>query len=208
VKQLLIVGAGGHGAVTAEAAAAIGRWKEILFLDDDSSLGTVLEYPVAGAVNQLFALAEQNSEVIVAIGDNRKRLSLCNEITAKGLKLATVIHPNACISPSATILPGTLVCAGAIVNARATLGRACILNTGATVDHDCVIEDGVHISPGANLAGNVSVGECTWIGIGSAIKEGVKVGRDVVAGAGSAIISDVDDGETVGGVPARRLNKQ
>jgi len=208
VSRLIIVGAGGHGSVVAEAAVGRRRWDEIQFLDDDGTLESVLGCAVIGAVDQLYTLADQNSEIIVAIGDNRMRLSLSSEILNKGLQLATVIHPKACVSPSAKIASGIVVCAGAVVNARATLGRACILNTGATVDHDCVVEDGAHISPGANLGGSVSIGECTWIGIGSAIREGVRIGRDVIAGAGSAVISDVADGETVGGVPARRLNMQ
>jgi len=208
MNRLLIIGAGGHGVVVAEAAADAGLWNEIQFLDDDVSANAVLDFPVAGTVDQLNTLVDENSSVIVAIGDNRKRLSLCKEIAGRGLHLATVIHPNAWISPSATISPGTVVCAGAIVNARASLGLACIQNTGATVDHDCVIEAGAHISPGANLAGNVSVGECAWIGIGSAVNEGVQIGHDVIAGAGSAIVSDVSACETVGGVPAKRIVSQ
>lgn len=207
MKRLLILGAGGHGAVVAEAAAQSGLWEEISFLDDDTSIDSVLDYPVAGPIDQVFTLADQDSEIVVAIGDNRQRLSLCSEILAKGLELATVIHPNACISPSATISSGSVVFAGAVVNARAKLGRACILNTSATVDHDCIIEDGAHISPGANLAGNVTIGECTWVGLGSVIKEGVQIGSDAITGAGSAVIADVGNGETVVGVPARRLNR-
>jgi sugar O-acyltransferase (sialic acid O-acetyltransferase NeuD family) len=207
VKRLLILGAGGHGAVVAEAAAQSGLWEEISFLDDDTSIDSVLDYPVAGAIAQVFTLADQDSEIVVAIGNNRQRLSLCNEILAKGLELATVIHPNACISPSATISSGSVVFAGAVVNVGAKLGRACILNTSATVDHDCIIEDGAHISPGANLAGDVTIGECTWVGLGSVIKEGVQIGSDTITGAGSAVIADVGNGETVVGVPARRLNR-
>jgi len=193
--------------VVAEAAADIGRWQEILFLDDNASSSSVLEFPVAGTVDQLAALATDDTEVAVAIGDNRKRLEICTDVLEEEFRLATVIHPTACISYSASISPGTVVCAGVIVNARARVGQGCILNTAATIDHDCVIEDGVHVSPGANLAGEVIVGECSWIGIGSAIREGVRIGNDVIVGAGAAVVTDVEDGDTVGGVPARRLTK-
>lgn len=208
MNRLLIIGAGGHGVVVAEAAADTGLWNEIQFLDDGVSANAVLDFPVAGTLDQLDTLMDENSSVVVAIGDNRKRLALCNDIVSKGLPLATVIHPTACISSSASIARGVVVCAGAIVNARSKLGRACILNTAATVDHDGVIADGAHISPGANLAGNVTVGECAWIGIGSAVREGVRIGHDAIAGAGSAVVSDVSAGATVGGVPAKRLDTQ
>ena len=136
MSRLFVVGAGGHGAVVAEAAADSGRWRELVFLDDDELLQTVIDLPVAGRIDELFALVDQESEVIVAIGSNRRRLELCDEIAGNGLRLATVIHPRACVSKSASISKGTVVCAGVIVNARASVGRACILNTGSTIDHD------------------------------------------------------------------------
>ena len=194
--------------MVAEAAADSGHWNEILFLDDDESIEAVLEYPVVGPIEEIFRLDGEGAEVIVALGDNRQRLALCNQIVQKGLRLTTVIHPGACISKSASVSAGTVICAGAIVNARARVGRACILNTGSTIDHDCEIEDGVHVSPGANLGGAVRAGQCTWIGIGSSVRECVTIGRDAVVGAGAAVISDIGDALTVGGVPAKELTKR
>ena len=63
----------------------------------------------------------------------------------------------------------------------------------------------MHMSPGANLAGEVTVGDCAWVGIGAVVKEGIRIGSDAVVGAGAAVVSDVDDGDVVGGVPARSL---
>ena len=64
------------------------------------------------------------------------------------------------------------------MNADARIGAACIINTGATIDHDCVIGEGVHICPGAHLAGDVRVGDRSWIGIAATIRQGITVGRD------------------------------
>lgn len=206
MKRLLIIGAGGHGAVVAEAAAS--QWSDIAFLDDGAEARTVVGYPVIGGIDQLKSLKSDEWEVIVAIGDNRRRKRLGEEIEARGFRLATVVHQSAIVSPTSSIGDGSVLCAGIVINARARIGRACIINTGATVDHDCVVSGGVHISPGANLAGNVSIGECSWIGIGSAIREGTAVGRDVVVGAGSAVVSDIADGLIVGGVPSRELKRR
>jgi acetyltransferase EpsM len=65
------------------------------------------------------------------------------------------------------------------------------------------LADFVHISPGASLAGNVSVGEGTHIGIGSSIIQGVSIGKWVTIGAGTVIISDVPDHAVVVGVPGK-----
>jgi UDP-3-O-[3-hydroxymyristoyl] glucosamine N-acyltransferase len=42
---------------------------------------------------------------------------------------------------------------GAVVNAGVTLGQNVIINTGAIVEHDCIVEDDSHICPGAILGG-------------------------------------------------------
>ena len=205
MTRLLIIGGGGHGAVVAEAAIASGSWSEILFLDDELTGQCVLDHPVAGSVSELSGFLDDNTESLVAIGNNRQRLELLDRISENDGATATVIHPKAWISPSATISPGVVICAGVIVNARASIGPGCILNTGATIDHDCVIHAGAHISPGANLAGCVTIGMRTWVGIGSSVREGINIGKDSIVGAGAAVVEDVNDGVSVGGVPAREL---
>ncbi|MCY1312009.1 putative acetyltransferase EpsM [compost metagenome] len=67
----------------------------------------------------------------------------------------------------------------------------------------------VHISPGARLAGGVSVGDLSWVGIGASVRQLVRIGAQVVVGAGAAVTTDVADALTVVGVPARALaNRQ
>ena len=75
------------------------------------------------------------------------------------------------------------------------------------IDHDCVLADGVHVSPGAHLGGMVNVGKMAWIGIGASVKQCVKICENVIVGAGAAVVNDIASGLTVVGVPARELVK-
>jgi sugar O-acyltransferase (sialic acid O-acetyltransferase NeuD family) len=189
MKRLIVIGAGGHGRVVADAAD-----QPVVFLDDNLELDGVV-----GSINQLEQIKEKGDAIIVAIGDNKIRM----EILSKCENTATIIHPSAVISESATVGCGTVVFANVVINPNSTIGRGCILNTSSTVDHDCVLGDGVHISPGAHLGGNVTVGDCTWVGIGASIKHGTTLGKNVMVGAGAAVVNDVPDGVTVVGVPAK-----
>lgn len=92
-----------------------------------------------------------------------------------------------------------------MVNIGATIGLGGIINIESSVDHDCVLGNGVHICPGARLAGDVHVGDRSWIDIGAAVRQGIQIGSDVVVGAGAAVVNDVPDELTVVGVPARPL---
>jgi sugar O-acyltransferase (sialic acid O-acetyltransferase NeuD family) len=191
MNRLIIIGAGGHGRVVADAASV-----PAVFLDEDTS-----QEGVIGKPNELSAVTSNDDGVVVAIGDNSMRLQMLG-----GIKQATtIVHESSVVGNTVTLGVGTVVFAGAIINAYATLGIGCIVNTGATVDHDCQLADGVHISPGANLGGNVTVGKCSWIGIGACVKNGVTIGKNVVVGAGAAVVQDVPDNVTVVGVPAKEL---
>jgi acetyltransferase-like isoleucine patch superfamily enzyme len=81
-----------------------------------------------------------------------------------------------------------------------------IVNTAASVDHDCIVGDGVHISPGAHIAGGVHIGNESWIGIGANVREAIRIGAGVMVGAGAAVVSHVKDDSTVMGVPARPVS--
>jgi sugar O-acyltransferase (sialic acid O-acetyltransferase NeuD family) len=158
---------------------------------------------VIGQADMLDNLRGTYNEVVVAIGNNKMRLSLVKRALALGYRIATIVHPAAYVSPTARLGAGTVVFAGAVVQTGATLGMACIVNTGATIDHDCHLGDGVHASPGVHLGGGVEVGACAWIGIGSSVREYTRLGSYVTVGAGAAVVSDFSDNVVITGVPAQ-----
>lgn len=202
-KRLAILGAGGHARVVADAAEAAG-WTVPGLFDREAPPGDH-PWPVLGDADALFARAAEFDGAVVALGDNDRRLQATLDLAARGLALATVIHPTAWVSPRATLGGGTVILAQAVVGTGARLGRAVIVNTGAGVDHDCVLGDGVHVSPGARLAGGVTVGERGWIGVGAVVREGLTLGAATRVGAGAAVVKPVPDGQTVVGVPARPM---
>lgn len=118
------------------------------------------------------------------------------------MKLATIIHSQAIVSKAALIGEGTVVFANAVINPSAHIGKACIINTGAIVEHDCILKDGVHISPNATMGGTVCIGEKTWVCIGCSIAHHLTIGENSVLGAGSVVIQDVPNNVLVAGVPA------
>ena len=201
---LAVVGAGGHGLVVAEAAQAQGQWRSVAFFDDAGDARRLGTFALHGTVADLRRLAGSNEapQVVVAIGNNQLRSDLSIELESLGFQLATVIHPSAVISPSVKLGAGTVVLAGVVVNGRTRVGRACILNTRCSVDHDNVLEDSVHVSPGAALAGGVTLGCCAWVGIGAAVIQGISIGAHARIGAGSAVIRDIPPGVTAVGCPA------
>lgn len=206
-KNLVIIGAGGHGKVLAATALAAAQWARIVFLDDARTAGdTVIGLPVLGGTDLLGGrVCPDEYQAAVAVGDNAARRRLFGRLKTLGFALPDIVHPSAVVAPFAELGGGCAVFAQAVVQPGSRLGEGCIVNTAATVDHDCTLGAFVHISPGAHLAGGTQVGEDSWIGIGACTRQQVRIGSGVTVGAGAAVVGDVADGLTVAGVPARVL---
>jgi sugar O-acyltransferase (sialic acid O-acetyltransferase NeuD family) len=92
---------------------------------------------------------------------------------------------------------------GVIIQAQSVIGDHVIINTGARVDHDCLVSSYVHLAPGVILCGNVTVGEGAFIGAGATVIPGKKIGAWSTVGAGAVVTKDVPDYAVVVGTPGR-----
>ena len=204
-NKLAILGASGHGKVIAEIAELTG-WSSVIFFDDEFPSVTQVEaWNVIGNTGDLLRKLNEFDGCIVAIGDNIIRLKKTQLLQKNQGRLVSLIHPSSVVSPYANIDLGSVVMAGAIINPFTRLGLACIVNTMASVDHDCDLKSGVHVSPGVNIAGAVTIGQNSWVGIGSSVRQGLLIGEHVIVGAGAAVIDDIASHTVVVGVPAKKL---
>lgn len=197
MKKLAIIGAGGHGKVVAEAAMLSRCFDQIVFVDN--TLGylnrKILGIEVIAAEYQ--ELSPKEFSIHIAVGDNRVRKVMYHQATALGFELATIIHPSAIISPTSDIKEGVVVMAGAVIQCDTYIGKCTIVNTGASVDHDCKVHDFAHLSPQVVLAGNVEIKEGCWIGAGAVCREKVTVNENVIIGANSFVNRSINDKNSV-----------
>jgi len=204
-KGIVVIGAGGHAKVCIELLRAMGEEVAVCIGEGAEKCAGV---PVMRGDENLRRLrAEGHSRAFVAIGSNPLRERLGAAAVELGYELVNAVSPRSIVSPSARLGRGVAIMAGAVINAEAVIEDLAIINTGATVDHDCRIGRAAHIAPQCGLAGNVTVGERTLVGIGSVAIPGMSIGSDVTLGAGSAVAEPIPDGVVAVGVPARVLRK-
>lgn len=191
---MYLYGASGHGEVISEIAE-VNSVKVDAFIDIDKNKKHFFGYPVINT------MPDGSFKLLISIGNNQTRKKIAEQYP--DCHYISMFHPKSVISKSAEIGIGTVVMAGVTINANVLIKKHCIINTNASVDHDCELDDFVHISPNVALAGRVKVGEGTHIGIGASVIQDIKIGKWCTIGAGAVIIRDVPDGATVVGNPGR-----
>ena len=202
MRKLAIIGASGHGKVVADIARRNG-YKEIVFLDDNDSIHECGGYPVIGKSSEAGTI---DADVIIGIGNAGIRKQIQESISDE--KMVTLIHPDAVVAEDVVIGKGTVVMAGAVINPGVRIGKGCIINTCSSVDHDCIVDDFVHVAVGSHLCGTVNVGAGTWIGAGVTVNNNVFICPDCMIGAGAVIVNDIWECGTYVGVPARRMDME
>ena len=205
------MGAGGHARVVLELMDRAAINPIVGIVDDNPELwNTKIDgINVVGSIEKLGHLIKvlHVRRAAIAVGDNVLRKKFGDHARALGLRLPALIHPAAYVSPKAQLGDGTIIMAGAVVGPHARIGELGIVNTRASVDHDCCLGDAVHIAPGVTIAGNVTVGNFALVGVGACVLPGLCIGDSAIVGAGSTVIRDVPSETTVAGCPARVLER-
>lgn len=201
--KLLIIGASGHGKVAANIALLMNKWHEIAFLDDNKNIKYSMGIEVIGKSTDALKYIK-DYDIFVGIGNNAVREKIQEQLEYEDSSIPVLVHPAAVIGEQVELGIGTVIMAGVVINCCTKIGKGCIINTGATIDHDNLIEDYVHISPGAHTAGTVSIGRKTWLGIGSIVINNIEIAGDCKVGAGAVVIEDIKECGTYVGIPAKK----
>lgn len=197
MNSLILYGAGGHAKVIYDIILSNDMLLEYL-VDDNPPADFFHHLDIYKPSEELL----KNHKIIVAIGDANAREKVVSNI--KDLcEFETLIHRSAFVSRFSELGEGTVVMPQVCVNAEVKIGNHCIINTASVIEHDCILEDYVHISPSVTLAGNIRIKKRAQIGIGSRIIPGITIGEDAIVGAGAVIVKDVPDGATVVGNPGK-----
>jgi sugar O-acyltransferase (sialic acid O-acetyltransferase NeuD family) len=207
-EEIIIWGAFGQVLLTRDAIELNGSRVIAVFADNEIHKALFQDVPLYfgwdGFESWIQGKDPARIGFCLSINMNGKgRLAYHEKLMARGLNPVTLIHPSAVIAKDAEIGEGSQIMAGVVIGPKARIGKQCIVNVRAGIDHETVLEEGVEISPGATLCGLIRVGTCSWIAAGATVLPMVRIGENAVVGAGSVVNRDVPAGTTVVGIPAK-----
>lgn len=191
-KPVVFLGGGGHALSLLEAFPPLTR--PIGYVAPAPSPAMPLEWLGDDETFKCLFHPEDVELLCAMVYGGRPDLRVRRKITDafSDYAFATLIAPSAVVTDNSEIGEGSEIMHCAVVN-RATLGRQTVVNTGAIIEHDCVISDNVFIGPGVVIGGEVKIGDDCFIGMGSCIRNGVSIPAGTTVGMGATVTADIPE---------------
>lgn len=205
---IIILGGGGHAKVVIDSLLQRGR--EILgFCCLERNVRSIPGLKCLGGDEVVLEFGIEEVRLangIGAVGSNHVRSAVYERFAKEGYVFDQVLHPAAVIASDVQLDKGVQIMAGTVLQSGSRIDINSIINTNASVDHDCRLGRHIHVAPGATLCGNVTVGDEAFIGAGATIIQGKTIGARSIVGAGAVVVEDVLPDVTIVGVLARLIH--
>ncbi|AFQ45945.1 acetyltransferase [Desulfosporosinus meridiei] len=206
VKDLIIVGAGGHGREVLEWVKDINEnkptWNVLGFIDDnlDKLTDKKSSYQIIGKIADW--KVEENQCFALGIASPVLKEKVTQLLMERGAEFVSVIHPTARIAESAGYGIGLVAYPNSGIGPDAYVGDFVTL-LSSKIGHDAWVGDYTTISSHCGVNGEVKLGKRVFLGSHAAIVPSKRIGDDVYVGLGSVVINDVENNTKVFGNPAR-----
>ncbi len=212
-RELIIVGAGGFGSKVLNTVRAINaqsvspKWEVVGFVDDaEKRVGTMWDgYPVIATPETLPEVWIKTASFACAIGDNRIRREVVERLEKAGFVAETIVHPTAVVADNAELGRGVYVDALCVIAANSRIGAHALINMQVGIGHHVKLGEFSQICPGGKIGGYAVVGDGAFVGTSASVLPGKKIGTNAIVGAVSMVAHDVEAGDSVMGIPARRF---
>jgi sugar O-acyltransferase (sialic acid O-acetyltransferase NeuD family) len=121
----------------------------------------------------------------------------------EGNRFLSVVSARSWVADDATLGVGCTLAPFAALNRRVVVGEHVLVNVGAILSHDVVVGALSTLSPGCTIGGGTRIGAGVFVGVGATIIDHIVVGDGAHIAAGAVVVSDITDGDSVMGVPAK-----
>jgi sugar O-acyltransferase (sialic acid O-acetyltransferase NeuD family) len=203
MKDVIIIGAGGHGTEIDEyikfsqKITGLKVLNVIGFLDDNPAnyASYKLSAPLMGSIKDHKIV--KGKYYLIGIANPKYRKLFIEKYKTEGAEFVSFFHCNAIISESAIIGAGTIIGPNANIGPNVKIGNYNLINSRCSLGHDTIIGDYNFISPNVCFSGFSKVGDDNLFGINSATIPNISIGNRNKIAAGMVLDQNVGDDSVV-----------
>jgi len=207
MKNLILIGGGGHCKAVIDVVEAENKYKIVGILDKAEVVGeTVMGYKIIGTDLMIKELKEKGNSFLITVGQIKSpdlRMDLFILLKTIGADVATVFSPYSYVSKHAKVGEGSVIMHHVLVNANVVVGENCIINTKALLEHDVQIGNHCHISTSSVINGGCLINSGTFVGSNVVLVQGVELGESCLIAAGAVVTKNVKSNQKIIGNPGK-----
>lgn len=209
MKNLIIIGAGGMGRTVYDIAReSIGYGTEFVikgFVNDvREALDGYSDYPPI--IDSIIDYIPKEDDVFInSIGEDGRKHCI-DRLVNRGGEFINIIHKTARIGTNVKLGKGNLIGPFTTLGADSKVGNYNMIQSYTVIGHDAEIGDLNRIDTHVTCVGGIKIKNGTTIHTSAVINHKVVVEDNAKVGACSFVIRKVKAGDTVLGVPAKKIN--
>ncbi len=203
-ERILIIG-GGDGAVQIlDVLAKTPHQRAVAIVDDNPTLvgRTIDGVPVVGGIvmDEIAALFERREvdKAVISISTLIPlRARLYEQLQARGVCFANIIHPSAVIGSNVALGEGNVIMAFCHIGACAALGNNNFLSAYCSIEHHATMGNHCSFGPAVVTSSRVQFGDRVRCGTGIFVEPKLSIGSDAIIGSGCIIREDIPEATTL-----------
>jgi len=208
LEKIVIIGGGGHAKVLISIIKKSLQFELAGYVDINDQ-GEILGAQYLGddnKLNEIFSQGIKNAAIgIGQVQVTQRRHEVVDRVREVGFKFPVIVSKDAIVNEDVLVEEGSQLFDGAVINSGTRIGNFSIINTKATVEHDCTVGDYCHIATSAVLSGGVEVGDFSMIGSNAVIVQYKKIAQHTLIGSGGVVTKDIKEPGKYVGNPVRLI---
>jgi len=205
MNKLIIIGAGRFGRFT-RRLAEVCDFEVQGFIDDTLDQGSLVDgLPVLGDTANLTKYHEEGIQVIICIAYMPKRVELAEACAKANMQLATIIHPTVIQYAGSTVSQGAVIQPYCVIQTGAIVKENVLIEESSTIGVDVTIEENSVLAPHVVVTGGTKVGKNCFIGSNTTINPELYIADNGVIGSGATVIRDTQANSVFAGTPAKKI---
>ena len=144
---------------------------------------------------------------ISAVKMNTIREEIYYSIKKKGYSFISFVSRNSSIASNVTIGENCFIQEGNIIGPFSQIGNNVFLWSSNYIAHHSKIKDHVTMASEVAVAGDCTIGENSYLGTNSTIRDKIVIAKGTLVGIATVIVRNTEEWSVYMGNPARRIGK-